>query len=91
MHDLEEFFGTPQVLQAMRAEITQADLVRQYCGCALSLFGQQDLAAMSSGANAGHAVNVQAHILVPDCDRLAGMQAHAHPEWRASGPAVRRQ
>src|SRR4030095_767616 len=50
--------------------------------------GQESLSTVSSGANTGRPVHVQADIAAASMGRLARMQPHARTYWQALWPGI---
>ena len=89
--DLEQPLGTVDVLEAVEAEITEADapnlVVRELAGRA----GEQHLAAARDRSDARGAVHAEAQVGLVADGRLTRVQAHADPDLGAVGPLVRCQ
>ena len=87
--ELEDALRARQVLQAVLAQVTRARSLRQLPldqhPCRL---GEQHLAAVAGRAEAGGAVDIQADVAAGAEARLAGVQAHPHPDRDTLRPGI---
>ncbi len=89
-HDeLKEAAGSPQVLEAMLAQVLHLDAV----GKALlhqraRRLREQDLPAVASAHDTRGVVDIQPHIALGGALRFAGMQPNAHSHYCGLGPGV---
>ncbi len=82
--ELVEALGGGQVLEPVLAQVAQDVRAGQRGGGG----GDQHLAAVAAGGDAGRPVHVHAHIALLAQEGRTGMDAHAHPD-RAGGESLR--
>jgi hypothetical protein len=84
--------GILQVFEAVSAEVPKAGAGRRVRGNEdFHRLRDEDLASVSSGADAGGTVHVQSNIVTGAAEGLTGVQAHAHAQSCALGPRVLRE
>jgi hypothetical protein len=87
---LEDPLRAIDVLQPVLAEVTNRHARRKVVLDQLAgRVGEQHLAAMTRGANAGGPVDTEPQVAVTGCDRLAGVQPDANAHLPVLGPFVR--
>ena len=90
--DLVDALRSRQVLETMRAELGEADIVREGLGEERARrIGQEDLASVPGSRDAGRAVNVETQVVVAAEPAFAGVEAHPDPDLHRFRPLVRGQ
>src|ERR1700690_1298684 len=93
MYELPDPLGSPEVLEAMRAQITQLGTVRQSIDDEIACRGgNQGLAAVTDRTHAGAADDRGTDVVsgVPEAD-LPRVQRHPHANFAAIGPGLLRK
>ena len=86
-HQLEEVLGGGEVLQAVRAEVTQVHVVAERpCHEVGDRRGQQDLPTVRRGHHARGSIDGRAVIVAPAGLRLADVCPHAHAQRSGLAP-----
>jgi hypothetical protein len=81
--------GAIEILEPVLTKIPQRDVGRQLVGDQLARGARdQHLPTMSGCTDPGRAMHVQADVIIEPDFRLAGVDAHSHPDLDAVGPTL---
>jgi hypothetical protein len=86
---LVEPFGTVEVLEFVHPEVVEAEVGQDVVDeDGVRRLREQDLAAVSRGADAGGAVDAEADVALAGDRRLGRVHAHAHAQVALGGPGM---